>query len=78
MLLTLFIMRIILYISLILCFGYCTKKVDPVCMEKPLDGRMCNYVLKPVCGCNGKTYNNECIAQAYGITNYKLGKCEGE
>ncbi|WP_461126377.1 Kazal-type serine protease inhibitor family protein [Spirosoma aerophilum] len=69
-------MRILLYFGLIVCFSHCTQKVDPTCVERPLDGRSCDYVLHPVCGCNGKTYSNECVAEAHGITSYTVGECK--
>ena len=30
---------------------------------------------RPVCGCNGVTYQNACLAEASGITYYTLGRC---
>ena len=53
----------------------CHKDVDPDCVEKPSDGRLCALVYQPVCGCNGKTYSNACFAEGVGITNYKQGEC---
>ncbi|MGN7889991.1 Kazal-type serine protease inhibitor family protein [Dyadobacter endophyticus] len=34
-------------------------------------------IYHPVCGCNGKTYGNECEALAHGITSYQNGECSG-
>ncbi|NUO03004.1 MAG: hypothetical protein HUU01_20535 [Saprospiraceae bacterium] len=35
----------------------------------------CNYNYQPVCGCNGITYVNECVASANGVTSYTQGPC---
>ena len=52
------------------------KKDGPDCQElaQP-EPRGCPKILAPVCGCNGKTYDNGCIAESYGITNYTPGPC---
>lgn len=43
-----------------------------VCKEKP---QKCNRIYLPVCGCNNKTYSNECVAAMEGVDIKSKGKC---
>ena len=42
------------------------------CDDKP---QFCPAVILPVCGCDGKTYNNSCIANRAGASVASAGKC---
>ncbi len=43
------------------------SKIDPdaVCIE----------IYEPVCGCDGKTYPNDCYARIAGLTSWTKGEC---
>lgn len=45
------------------------------CRAKP---EACTMDYNPVCGCDGKTYSNGCVANSHGVSVASAGACEGE
>ena len=36
----------------------------------------CYLIYAPVCGCNGNTYSNDCVATTNGVLRFEEGACE--
>jgi hypothetical protein len=54
--------------------GACTALYGTpgTCARKP---RICPLIFLPVCGCNGKTYGNDCQRQSAGVSLRHTGRC---
>jgi hypothetical protein len=51
----------------------CSSATSGACAEMP---SICTRDFRPVCGCDNKTYSNDCARKAAGVSLSKLGACE--
>jgi len=54
--------------------GDCDQLADAagICAPKP---QMCTMQYEPICGCDGKTYGNDCAAATQGVSISRVGQC---
>ena len=73
---------LLLFITLgLACIDSNDNDVPDICVDETLISleTPCLTVEEPVCGCDGNTYSNSCVAfNYYGIIEYEEGICPGD
>ncbi|MGN6572715.1 MAG: Kazal-type serine protease inhibitor family protein [Pseudolabrys sp.] len=52
--------------------GACISPLPGACARVPT---FCSAIYRPVCGCNGRTYSNDCRRQQAQVSKLHDGKC---
>ncbi|MBA3901367.1 MAG: hypothetical protein H0X62_14365 [Bacteroidetes bacterium] len=62
-------------IALVMLYSITQCKKEAPCTERPIKDCYTSKKNDPVCGCNGKTYDNSSYAVCDNITEFTPGKC---
>ena len=61
---------------------FCNFPPDAICGAADATGtceakpEVCTFIFDPVCGCDGNSYPNSCVAASEGVSVAAQGECE--
>lgn len=73
------IIKPLLFSFLMMGFTSCDNEkqsMDCIDPDKIKPDQPCIEIYQPVCGCDNKTYSNNCFAEINGVSEWTSGECE--
>ena len=64
-----------IFITLLIVFFKSIAFADCIDESNISDDYVCTENWNPVCGCDGITYSNKCVAESEGVNSWSKGPC---